>query len=163
MLHDLWHGAIEGLSVVSSVIEELLSLQASISNLSVIFVEWFWNIEVVSIAGSHLVGVQVLLVDPVSSVPELAIALIPSGQSVRPLVDLEFGARLESEGVVTVSEVWLVVGLWVQVTGTGGRGLVVLWLVVWSSFKHGASTVASAGGVEGTVVSWDHLGVESSC
>ena len=91
MLHDSWHGALEGLSVVSTVKEEFLSLQASVCHLSDIFVEWFWNIEVVSIAGSHLVGVQVLLVDPVGSVPELAIALITGGQSVRPFVDLELG------------------------------------------------------------------------
>lgn len=55
MLHDSWHGAFEGLSVVSTVEEEFLSLQAAICNLSDILVEWFCNIEVVSIASSHLV------------------------------------------------------------------------------------------------------------
>lgn len=54
-------------------------------------------------------------------------------------------------------------GFRVNVTGTGGGCLVVLWLVVWSSVKHSASSITSAGGMQRAIMFWDHLGVESSC
>ena len=53
-------------------------------------------------------------------------------------------------------------GFRVNVTGTGGGGLVVLWLVVWSSVEHGASSITSAGGMQRAIMFWDYLGVEST-
>ena len=119
--------------------------------------EWFWNVEVVSVRSSHLVGVQVLFIDPVSSIPKLTVTLVTSSQSVRSLMNLQFGTRLKSEGVVTISEVWFVVNLWVMETCTSGGGLVVFWLMVWCSVKHGTGSVTSACGVERTIVSWNKL------
>ena len=130
-LGDSWLGAFELCSVVIGVEELLLSLQSSIVNMNGFLVESLRVIEVVSVTGSELVRVQVFLIHPVGSVPELAIAAIPRSQRVRSLVDLEFGTRLEGQRVVAVSPVWSVMLLWVQIAVTRCGGAVALWLVVW--------------------------------
>ena len=124
--------------------------------------EGLGHIEVVPVTGSGHVRVHVLLVDPVSSVPELAVTLISRSQRVRSLVDLELGALLKGECVVSVSEVWLVVLLGVDEAGTCGGGVVVNWLMVWSSLQHGLCAVTSAVGVQTCVVLGDQGRVESN-
>ena len=70
-------------------------------------------------------------------------------------MDLEFGTVLKGQRVVSVSPVWSIVVVWVQVTGTGCSGVIVFWLVVWSTLKHGLSTIASAVCVQGCIVLWN--------
>jgi len=72
-----WLCAIEHWSVVTSVIEEFLSLETAIGDSGETLVEWFIDIEVVSVRCSHHVRVHVLLVHPVGSVPQLTVALVP--------------------------------------------------------------------------------------
>lgn len=67
--------------------------------------EWLGHVKVVSVTGSHLVGVGVLLVDPVRSIPQLAVTLIARGIGVRSLMHLQLGTSLKGERVVTVPPV----------------------------------------------------------
>lgn len=113
-------------------------------------------VEVVPVARPHLVRVQVLLVDPASAVPELAIALVTTGVGVGPLVHLQLSAVLEGQRVVAVPPVWLVMDSWLDEGGAGGRLRVVPRLVVRGVLEHCARSVTSAISVERSISLWDN-------
>jgi len=124
-------------------------------------VERFVFVEVVPVGGPDLVGVKVLLVDPASAVPQLAVALVAGGLRVSPLVHLELGAVLEGHRVVAVPPVGLVMDAWGLEARASSGARVVLRLVVGSVVEHRAGSITPAVGVQGIVVAWDHGRVKS--
>jgi len=64
------------LTVVASIKEDFLLGKTSVSYANLILVEGLVFVEVVAVTGSHLVRVQILLVDPESAVPKLTVALV---------------------------------------------------------------------------------------
>ena len=118
-------------------------------------------VERVSVCGAVLVSVQVLLSLPGRAIPQLTVTLVAAVHCVGPAMDLQLGGVFEGRSRLAAPPVGAVVCLGAEVAGAGGRGGVVLGLMVPGSVKHCASSVTAAPHLHGHVLLRDQLGVES--
>ena len=129
-------------------------------------VEWLRLVVLLSVLGSHLIGVKVLLRVPAGRIPQGRVhyvsgAVVDESHSWTVEVGLvsDVGNWLKSllfrELVVSFarSEYLSVRVIWVSVRCTeGGLGWLVVGVVGWVGVWQGSTTVESGGGNEGVVV-----------
>lgn len=166
-------------STSSFDVEDLLHFLHSAGSVAEFhLVEGLGSVEAVSVAGSHLVGVSVLLGAPTGTVPVLSVHGVPGSEGVE-LGLLEMGVLTESglslhgsvverlrvlepDRVVSSSEGRLSenVGLGMGVAGSGG--VVILRVVVGVSQMFGLRPVSATSGLTGVIGLGNESVVESS-
>ena len=115
----------------------------------------------VSVCGAVLVSVKVLLSLPALAIPKLTVTLVSAVHCVGPAMDLQLGGILECRSWLTAPPVGAVMCLGAEVASAGGRGSIVLRLMVPGSVKHCASSVTAAPHLHGVILLWDQLSVKS--
>ena len=148
-------------SLVCNVEDLLLTNKTTICNLQLRLVERLGLVERVSVCGAVLVGVKVLLSLPARAIPQLTVTLVPAVHCVGPAVDLQLGGILEGRSWLSAPPVGAVVLLGAEVAGAGGRGSIVIGLVVPGSVEHCASSVTAASHLHTLVLLRDQLCVKS--
>lgn len=144
----------EGLSsLVLNIEDELFGLEAAVVVAELGLVEGLGLVEAVSVSGTDLVSVLVLLSLPLSTVPQLSVRAITGSQLVGGnVLELELGTVLKSEVRVSVSPVGLGLGVGGRKGSSSGGCEVVKRVVVGSVSHHSGSTVSTASSLEGIIV-----------
>lgn len=124
--------------------------------------EGLWLVEAVAIGSPVLVSVQILFGLPRVTVPELAVALVTTCESVGALLDLKLSRVLEDTFVAAGPPVGTVVSLGANVARPGRRLRVVFRLVVRRCVEHGTRAKATASGLHGYVLFRDKRGIKAS-
>ena len=124
--------------------------------------EGLWLVEAVAIGSPVLVSVQILFGLPRVTVPELAVALVTTCESVGALLDLKLSRVLEDTFVAAGPPVGTVVSLGANVARPSRRLGVVFRLVVRRCVEHGTRAKATASGLHGYVLFRDKRGIKAT-
>lgn len=148
--------------MILDIENDLTSAHTAVSDAQSGLVERLILVEIIAVACSKLVSVQVLLCFPGGAIPQLRVHGITGGVSRQGcLLEGQLGSLLEIGRWLTRSELRLRVHGWLGV-GDARSGLeIVQWLDVGMSVHQGGLTVLVRSGMKGVIGAWDQILVKT--